>query len=209
MSPVSRVMLLSILLIPAVAASQVNIVNFDFGAVRISCGNDYAYQGAVISCPYGYNTQDFDQSAGFGWILGQVAARQLAPTSLEGGSGLTGPNTIFFPPSFSGLPFNQAVFLQDRGGFVWQTVNFAAGSYTLSFYLGSRCEYDGNQTVEALIDGQVVGTWALSSCTPFNLETASFTVRNGGNHTVEFLGMNSGDHTAFLSYVTITPTARR
>jgi len=184
------------------------IVNFDFGAVRISCGNGYAYQGAVITCPYGYNTQDFDQSPGFGWILGQIVAHQLAPTSLEGGSGLTGPNTIFFPPSFDGLPFNQAVFLQDRGGFVWQPVSFAAGSYTLSFYLGSRCTYDGTQTVEALIDGQVVGTWALSSCTPFNLTTAVFTVRNGGIHTVEFMGVNAGDHTAFLSYVTITPTDR-
>ena len=199
------VLLLSILIIPAIALGQVNIVNFDFGAVRISCGNGYAYQGAVTDCPYGYNTQDFDQSPGFGWILGAIVARQLAPTSLEGGSGLTGPDTIFFPPSFTGMPFNQAVFLQDRGGFVWQAVNFAAGSYTLSFYLGSRCYYDGNQTVEALIDGQVVGTWALSGCTPFTLQTAVFTVSNGGNHTVEFLGMNAGDHTAFLSYVTITP----
>ncbi len=200
------VLFLAILIVPAIAFSQVNIVNFDFGAVGISCGNGYAYQGAVLSCPYGYNTQDFDQSPGFGWILGQIVARQLAPTSLEGGSGITGPNTIFYPPSFQGMPFNQAVFLQDRGGFVWQTVNFAAGSYTVSFYLGSRCLYDGNQTVEALIDGQVVGTWAMSSCTPFNVEKAVFTVSNSGNHTVEFMGMNAGDHTAFLSYVTITRT---
>jgi hypothetical protein len=62
--------------------------------------------------------------------------------------------------------------------------------------------------VEALIDGQVVGTWALSSCTPFALQTSVFTVSNGGSHTVEFLGMNAGDHTAFLSYVTITPRGR-
>lgn len=204
-------LLLSILIIPAIAFGQVNIVNFDFGAVGISCGNDYAYQGAVTNCPYGYNTQDFDQSPGFGWILGHTVARQLALTSLEGGSGLTGPNTIFFPPPFTGMPFNQAVFLQDRGPFVWQAVNFAAGSYTLSFYLGSRYwdgPDNGNQTVEALIDGQVVGTWAMSSYTPFTLQTATFTVGNGGYHTVEFLGMNAGDHTAFLSYVTITPTER-
>lgn len=202
------VVFLAILIIPTMAFAQVNIVNFDFGAVLVQCSNGYAYQGAVTSCPYGYNTQDFDQSPGFGWILGAVVARQLAPTSLEGGSGLTGPNTIFYPPSFAGLPFNQAVFLQDRGGFVWQAVDFAAGSYTLGFYLGSRCIYDGNQTVEALIDGQVVGTWALSSCTPFTLETSVFTVSNRGSHTVEFMGMNAGDHTAFLSYVTITPRGR-
>jgi hypothetical protein len=140
MSTFARALLLSAMLILAASAfGQVNIINFDFGAVLVQCGNGYAYQGAVTSCPYGYNTQDFDQSPGFGWILGEVAARQLAPTSLEGGSGITGPNTIFYPPSFTGLPFNLAVFLQDRGGFVWQAVNFAAGSYTLSFYLGSRC----------------------------------------------------------------------
>ena len=28
----------------------------------------------------------------------------------------------------------------------------------------------------------------------------------GGTHTLEFRGINYGDHTAFLSYVSITPT---
>lgn len=141
---------------------------------------------------------------------GGHAARQLAPTSLEGGAGITGPNTIFFPPSFDGLPFNQAVFLQDIGGFVWQQVGgFTAGTYTLSFYLGSRHEYDGTQTVVAFIDGTPIGTWSLTTGTPFTLETARFTVSTGGNHTLVFMGMNPGDHTAFLSYVVITPADRR
>lgn len=202
--------LCAILTMAASASGQINIVNFDFGAVRISCGNDYAYQGAVTSCPYGYNTQNFDQTPGFGWILGGVATRQLAPTSLEGGAGLTGPNTIFFPPPFDGLPFNQAVFLQDIGGFVWQEVaGFTdGGTYKLSFYLGSRHYYDGTQTVVALIDGIPIGSWALSTGTPFTLETATFKVSTGGSHAVEFMGTNPGDHTAFLSYVTITPVER-
>jgi len=211
MSVPRRALLLSaILFIAASASGQINIVNFDFGAVRITCGNDYAYQGAVTACnAYGYNTQNFDQSPGFGWIMGGHAARQLAPTSLEGGAGITGPNTIFFPPPFDGLPFNQAVFLQDIGGFVWQEVGgFTAGTYTLSFYLGSRHEYDGTQTVVALIDGTPIGTWSLTTGTPFTLETARFTVSTGGNHTLAFMGMNPGDHTAFLSYVVITPVDR-
>jgi len=90
MSTFARALLLSAMLILAASAfGQVNIINFDFGAVLVQCGNGYAYQGAVTSCPYGYNTQDFDQSPGFGWILGAVAARQLAPTScwLRGCSG--------------------------------------------------------------------------------------------------------------------------
>jgi hypothetical protein len=203
------VVLLTVLVMAGTAFGQPTIVNFDFGAVRIACGNGYAYEGAVLSCPYGYNTQNFNASPSFGWILGAIVARQLAPTSLEGGAGLTGPDTIFSPPSFDGMPFNQAVFLQDRGGFVWQAVaGFSPGNYTLSFYLGSRYTsggYDGDQTVEALIDGNVIGTWALSSYTPFTLRTATFTVKTEGSHALAFMGMNRGDHTAFLSYVVITP----
>lgn len=204
-TPIRAVLLSAILIIAASAFAQINIVNFGFGAVPVLCGSGYAYEGAETACAYGYPTQNFDGSPSFGWTLGGVVARQLAPTSLEGGAGLTGPNTIFFPPSFEGLPFNQAVFLQDVGGFVWQEVGgFTAGTYTLSFYLGSRYDYDGNQTVVALIDGTPIGTWALTTGTPFTLETVMFTVSTNGNHTLEFMGTRPGDHTAFLSYVTIT-----
>jgi hypothetical protein len=204
-----RFLLFLLLIIPAIGFAQVNIVNFDFGAVRIACANGYAYEGVAASCTYGYNTQNFNQSPGFAWILGAPAARSLAPTSLEGGAGLTGPNTIFSPPPFDGLPFNQAAFLQDVGSFAWQQIKgFTGGTYALSFYLGSRYtsgSYDGNQTVVALIDQNVIGTWVMSSYTPFTLQTAQFTVTTGGSHTVEFVGLNRGDHTAFLSYVVISP----
>ena len=212
MSTPFRALLLLTLLITAVTCyAQVNIVNFDFGAVPVSCYEGYAYEGAAADCGYGYSVQNFDGTPGFGWMMGGAAARHLAPTSLEGGAGITQPNTIFYPPPFDGMPFSQAVFLQDVGGFVWQNVQgFTPGSYTLSFYLGSRfidcCGYDGNQTVVALIDGNVVGSWAMSSFTPFTLQTVSFTVNTAGSHTVEFLGARPGDHTAFLSYVTITAT---
>jgi hypothetical protein len=204
--PLRTLLLSAMLIIAASAFAQINIVNFDFGAVLVQCSNGYAYEGAETACAYGYPTQNFDADPGFGWIMGGIAARQLAPTSLEGGAGITGPNTIFFPPSFAGLPFNQAVFLQDIGGFVWQQVGgFTAGTYTLSFYLGSRYDYDGNQTVVALIDGTPIGSWALITGTPFTLETVTFTVSTGGSHALEFMGTRPGDHTAFLSYVTITP----
>lgn len=206
-TPLRVLLFCTTLILSASAFAQINIVNFDFGAVGIACGG-YAYEGAVIDCPYGYPTQNFTADPGFGWILGHVVARQVVPTTLEGGAGLTAPSSNFSPPPFAGLPFSQAVFLQDRGSFVWQGVSFAAGTYALSFYLGSRYTsggFDGDQTVAALIDGQVVGTWALSSYTPFTLETAVFTASNNGTHTVEFMGMRPGDHTAFLSYVVITP----
>ena len=202
-SPLRALFLCAILAIAANAFAAPTIINFDFGAVRIACPNGYAYGGPVLSCPYTGPSQNFDADPGFGWFLGQASALDSS-----GGAGLTGPGTVFFPPPFTGLPFNQAVFLQGAISFIRQAVGgFTAGPYTLSFYLGSRYsyQYDGNQTVEALIDGQVIGTWPLSSYTPFTLETASFSITTDGTHTVEFRGINRGDHTAFLSYVTITP----
>ena len=123
------------------------------------------------------------------------------------GDGLTGPNTTFNPPSFGALPFSQAVFLQGISWAFQDVGGFTAGNYVLSFYLGSRYysgPFDGNQTVKALIDGNVIGTWTLTSFTPFALENAAFTVSTGGSHRLEFDGMNLGDHTAFVSDVSIT-----
>jgi len=61
--------------------------------------------------------------------------------------------------------------------------------------------------VAAIVDGQVIGTWALSSYTPFALQTASFQVGTGGSHVLKFVGTASGDHTAFVSGVGIETAA--
>lgn len=215
MSARVRCFLLSTVILVMVPAAfgYPTIVNFDFGAVRILCGTGYSYQSAADACNQQI-TQNFNSSPGFGWILGGLVSISFPGYPyVYGGAGLTGPNTIFYPPSFNGLPFDQAVLLQDRGSFASQKVEgFTAGNYNLSFYLGSRIAtiyFDGNQTVEALIDGSVIATWALTSDTPFALVTAPFTVTTDGSHILEFRGMNRGDHTAFLSYVVITPAAER
>src|SRR5450759_1721697 len=197
---VSCFVLFVVMVMGPAAFGNPTIVNFDFGAVPILCAGNYAYQGLTTGgCTYTrvWPFQSFNSTPGFGWTLSGL------PTMM-GGSGLTGPNTSFVPPPFDGLPFTQAVALQGPS-FVWQTIpGFTAGSYTLSFYLGSRfidcCGYDGNQTVQAVIDDNVIGTWALSSFTPFTLQMVRFTLSTGGSHTLTFRGINSGDHTAFLSY---------
>ncbi len=205
MSPRLGVLLLAILIIPARTFAQINIVNFDFGAVPIVCGQDYAYQmGQITGCVHKFvwPMQNFDSTPGFGWTLSGLLATQ-------GGSGLTGPNTSFLPPPFGGLPFTQAVALEGPS-FVRQNIGgFTAGTYALSFYLGSRYasgQYDGNQIVQALIDGNVIATWNMTSYTPFTLQTVNFTVTTDGSHTLEFKGLRHYDSTAFLSYVTITRT---
>ena len=206
MSTLKRFLSLLVLIIPASAMAQVNIVNFDFGAVPVQCSSwGFTYQGAQLTCIYPV-TQNFNQTPGFGWTLGWPVSLNGSPRF--GGVGVTGPGGAFCPPSFEGLPFQQAAILQSLGAFAWQNIpGFTAGSYTLSFYLGGRCSY-GPQRLVAMIDGNVIGTWDVAVGMPFILETASFTVTASGSHVLEFMGMNAGDTTAFVSYVTITPTAR-
>ena len=189
------------LLYSPVFASSLSIVNPDFSVPAIPCGLDYAYQGAgTCSSTTGggnpFPQQNFNGVSGFGW------------TFAVGGDGLTGPGTPFNPPSFTSLPFTQAAFLQGNSADISQGIaGFSVGgAYVLNFYLGSRFNSvtDGNQTVEALLNGNVVGTWALTSSTPFTLESAAFTGIANGSETLEFKGLASGDHTAFLSHVSIS-----
>ena len=184
--------------VPAAFADPI-IVNRDFGAVPITCGYGYAYQGTG-----GCNdaAQDFNSDPRFGWTLSSSHDQHWY------GPGVTGPDTAFNPPSFDGLPFTQAALLQSGGGIqssVSQDIDgFAPGDYTLSFYLGSRYNYDDGQTVEALIDGNLIGTWVMGANTPFTQRFVSFNVTSAGVHTLEFLATeDQNDNTAFLSGVNI------
>lgn len=59
-----------------------------------------------------------------------------------------------------------------------------------------------------MMDGNVIGSWDVPLSMPFTLETATFTVSTDGTHALEFMGVNTRDATAFLSYVTIAPAGR-
>lgn len=168
------------------------------------CSNGYAYQEPATGgdCAGFDPEQDFDQEAGIGWAFSLL---------LDGyGPGITGPDTVFMPPSFSGLPFSSAAFLQDDTSAIAQEIGgFIPGHvYLLSFYLGSRYASgccDGNQTVTATLGQQVIGTWPLVSFTPFTLEKVLFRApASGTSHILTFRGTASGDHTAFFSLVEIT-----
>ena len=147
-------LLVTILAFAGSAFAQINIANFDFGSVPVICGSGIAfgYQGPYERCQWPYPFQNFNAAPGFGWTL------NMAPSELRGGqSGVTAPNGAFNLPPFDGLPFSQAGLLQDHGGHISQAIGgFTPGNYVLSFYLGSRYRdppYDGNQNVQALVDG--------------------------------------------------------
>jgi hypothetical protein len=54
-----------------------------------------------------------------------------------------------------------------------------------------------------MVGDQAIGTWELVSFAPFTLETANFTVVDGGSNVLKFEGLVSGDHTGFFSGVGI------
>jgi hypothetical protein len=64
------------------------------------CSNGYAYQaGAGGDCAGFSPQQDFDQEAGIGWAFSLLLDGNYGP-------GITGPDTVFMPPPFTGLPFS-------------------------------------------------------------------------------------------------------
>ena len=195
-----RLIFVSSLLPVAAIASSLSVVNPDFSVPAIPCSLDYAYQGSGnCSSTVGSNPfpqQNLNGVSGVGW------------TFANAGDGLTGPDTIFNPPSFSGFPFSQAAFLQGSGADISQSISGfnAGGSYILDFYLGSRFNTitDGNQMVEVLIDGSLIDTFALTTGTPFTLETVPFIASVTGSETLALEGSAAGDHTAFFSDVSIS-----
>jgi hypothetical protein len=202
MSTRSITFLLACALIAAVPAAFGDpiIVNANFGAVPVACGIGFGYQGTG-DCDNQW-AQDFNSDPRFGWTLSTSHDQDWY------GPGVTLPGSYFGPPSFDGMPFTQAAFLQSGGGItssVSQDIDgFAPGDYVVHFYLGSRTWYDNGATVEALLDGQVIGTWVMGPAVPFTLESAWFNVSTGGVHTLEFLNpQDVDDNTAFLSGVSI------
>ena len=169
------------------------------------CALDYAYQatgGGDCSGPIDPQ-QDFNSAPGFGWTIVPIS-----PGRWRHSPGLTDPDSNFFPPSFAGLPSPGSVLAEQQRRAVADDRRLQRRwNIHSQFYLGSRYYnggFNGNQTIQALIGDKVIGTWTLTSFTPFTLQRASFTVSTGGDQTLKFVGLASGDHTAFISDVAIT-----
>ncbi len=184
----------------ASAGEKLPVGNPDFADVAIECRAGFAYQtsGGATCTNRSYPAQAFNGTPGMAWVFGPHIVGVA-------GSGLTDPRSGFGPPSFSGLPFRRAAFLQSAGSEVSQIIlGFVARQvYSLSFYLGSRTGNAGNQTVVAYIDDQSVGAWSLADSTPFTLRIVPFSVAASGPHLLRFVGAGVGDQTAFLSGVSI------
>src|SRR5947209_1023193 len=128
-----------------------------------------------------------------------------SPWTFTGTAGVAEDGSAFTAGNPAAPRGSQVVFLQQTGK-VTQAVNFAAGSYSISFLAAQRGNAGGNQTFQALVDGKVVGTFnSLAGAGYQTLSTSSFTV-TGGTHTITLQGtnLNGGDNTAFIDQVLVS-----
>src|SRR5689334_21314745 len=86
-------------------AQSLTIINPNFSAT-IKCSVGYAYETWGGGCDAQYPQQDFNSVPGIGWRFDPLKTAQIHS------DGITGPNSGFNPPSFTGLPFTQAAILQ-------------------------------------------------------------------------------------------------
>src|SRR5262249_14002155 len=96
----------------------------------------------------------------------------------------------------------QVAFLQGTGSFS-QSVNLAAGTYSLAFAAAQRGNFQASsQTFQVLVDGLAVGTFTPAGTAYSTLTTGNFTV-GAEAHTIQFVGLNprGGDNTAFIDNV--------
>jgi hypothetical protein len=125
-----------------------------------------------------------------------------SPWTFTGSSGIAGNGS----PVTSGNPVapqgTQVAWAQNNGS-ISQTVNFAAGTYTISFDAAQRGNYPSSSTIQVKIDGQTVGSITPTGTSYALYTTNSFTV-TAGNHTVAFVSVsNNGGSTALLDAVSI------
>jgi hypothetical protein len=119
-----------------------------------------------------------------------------------GGAGVAGNDSGFTSGNPNAPEGSQVGFLQGTGSFS-QSVNFTAGSYTLSFEAAQRGNYQAiSQSFVVLIDSTVVGMITPANTSYASFTTSAFTV-GAGAHTIIFLGLNpnGGDNTAFVDNV--------
>ncbi len=89
-----------------------------------------------------------------------------------------------------------------------QPVNFAAGSYQISFSAVQAESNSADQSLHVLIDGKMVGTVAITPTgkSYARYTTAVFTVTSGV-HTIMFQGATKGSDTVLIDAVAVNPAS--
>ena len=132
-----------------------------------------------------------------------------SPWTFSGQAGISGNNSGFTAGNPAAPEGSQVAFLQGTGSFSQSTSNWAAGSYSISFYAAQRGNHQASrQDLSVLVNGTVVGGATPSGTSYQSFTTAVFTV-TAGAHTITFQGLDSagGDNTAFIDLVVVQPVS--
>jgi hypothetical protein len=133
---------------------------------------------------------------------GFVYGPKNTPWSFSGNAGVASNGSPFTSGNPNAPQGSQVLFLQGISG-VSQIATFPAGTFTLSLSAAARGNAGGNQAIQVLVDGGIVGTFAVKGASYSMLTTNSFTL-TAGNHIIAIQGTNSsGDNTAFVDQVTV------
>ena len=128
-----------------------------------------------------------------------------SPWQFTGGAGVSGNGSAFTGGNPGAPQGGQVVFLQGTSG-ISQAVTFAAGTYTISFSAAQRGNGGGAQTLQVLVDGNVVGSFTNLAGTGYSTLTTGGFVVTAGSHVVTIQGTNAngGDNTALVDQVAIS-----
>jgi hypothetical protein len=127
-------------------------------------------------------------------------------------AGVAGNGVGYFTSGNPNAPQGtQVAFVQGAGSSFSQSINFSAGTYSLTFQATQRA-VNGGETFNVLVDGQVVGSFKPGGTSYSTLTTNNFAL-SAGSHTIAFSGAGSagGKGTALIDNVRLNtiPTAPR
>ncbi len=182
--------------------------------------------GGSFAYTFGYATLSpivdagFEQPAGVAQLAhGILHGTQLEPsgdepwTFTDGNpanhiySGIAGNGSIYTSGNGLAPQGLQVGFIQGNSS-ISQPVTFAAGSYQLSFFAAQAKANTANQSLDVLIDGNMVGTVAITPTgnNYARYTTVIFTVTSG-QHTITFQGAGRGSNTALIDAVALNPAS--
>jgi streptogramin lyase len=123
----------------------------------------------------------------------------------SGGAGYAANGSGFTSSNPAAPHGTQVLFLQQTGK-ATQTIDFAAGTYQISFRAAQRGSFNAHdQTFQVLVDGTAVGTFNKLTGTAYALQTTGPITVAAGTHTVQFKGtnLNGGDCTVLIDQLSV------
>ncbi len=137
-----------------------------------------------------------------------AAAYQYNPTNspwtFSGYAGVAGNASGFTAENPNALQGGQVAFLQMTGS-VSQSFVIAPGVYDVNLLAAQRGIGPSEQTIQVLVDGQLVSNITPTGTNYASYTSGSFAIGIGGRHTLTFQGLDpaGGDNTAFIDEVCV------